>query len=302
MFDDHEVYDEDQWQDVLLQLARIREGEDIAGGSIEFIRQQLIASDDRVRAAAVLTANACIFEPYILDLVIDIAQNDGNDAVRRAAIQSLAAVIQEGVEQDLEDAAGASTYMDDAEEWDEFQTGSLRDQYLQVKNYLFDLLEEDEQPELQEMAVGALADLGYISEIREHIAALFDSPRPQARLVAVRAMGKYPHFWEDELAATIAMDTPAAVLKEAISASYSSQSDDIVRAVEGILNHEDAEVIRYALLTLANLNRTPNLIQILQQFSLHVDTAVQEAARDGIEQLNRINFEEYMRDDLGMDD
>ncbi|MCB0292913.1 MAG: hypothetical protein KDH97_21850, partial [Calditrichaeota bacterium] len=92
-----------------------------------------------------------------------------------------------------------------------------------------------------------------------------------------------------------------ALLKEAISASYSSQSPRLAQAIEGVLDHRDSEVLRYALMTLANLNLSENLGEILQRFSLHENSAIQEAAKDGIELINQKNFQKYMEEDLGMD-
>ena len=289
------------WKAILTRLSQIREEEDYSTANVDFIREHLQSFDDRVRGGAALAASGCLFEPYILDLVIQIAEEDTNLAIRKAAIQSLAAVIHEGVMQGLEDVSGATTALDDAEEWVEIQSGSLQDDYQRVKNLLLGFLELEEDSGIQESALTALADLGFLPEIKEKIAEHIRSNRQSAQLVALHAMGKYPHYWEDELAEFIHPDTPAAVLKEAISASYSSESARLARAIEGVLNHADPEVLRFALLTLANINKSENLMDILQHFSLHDDPQVQEAAREGIEVATKKNFTEYLRDRFGME-
>jgi len=297
-----DFFDESQedWKAILARLSHVRETGDYSAEDVELIRRELHAEDERVRGAAALAAEGCLFEPYILDLIIEIAEDDPNPPIRKAAIQSLNLVIEEGLAQGLEDDSGADTSLDYAEEWDEFQTGGLREDYQRAKGLLFSILEIEDDPEIQGLAVNALSDLGYISEVREKIVDLFQSDNASARRFAVRAMGKYPHFWDSELETIIKLDTPAELLKEAISASYSSNSPDVANAIEAILNHEDPEVLRYALLTLTNINQTKNLLEVLQQFILHEDEAVQKAARDSLEMSTRRNFDRYLKDYFGM--
>ncbi|NIT74702.1 HEAT repeat domain-containing protein [candidate division KSB1 bacterium] len=258
--------------------------------------------DDRIRGGAALAAEGCLFEPYILDLVFEIAENDGNPAIRKAAIQTLSQVIHEGVMQNMEDEIGASTAVDDVEEWEEYQAGDLRDDYLRVRHLLMNLLEDEDDPEMQELALFGLADLGFLPEVREKIADFISSNRKASQLVALKAMGRYPQYWEDHLEAMITPDAPTDILQEAISACYSSDSSRLAKAIEGVLEHSNPEVLRFALLTLANINKSENLADILQQFSLHQDTIVQEAARDGLELINKKNFSDFLRTDLGMED
>lgn len=296
-------YEQDpNWKDALKVLSRIRLEEDYSPANVDFIRQALQSFDDRVRGGAALAAAGCLFEPDVLDAVMILAEEDGNAAIRRAAVQSLGGVIYEGVMQDMEDQLGAGTAMDDAEEWEEFQAGSIKEDYLRVKNFLFNVLEYDEDPGMQETALAALADLGFLIPVQEKIAEFFQSSRQSSRLVALNVMGKYPRYWKDELESLIKPDTPPAILKEAISACYSSNSEKLAKAIEGVLSHSDPEVLRYALLTLANINKTENLAEILQHFSLHENALVQEAARDGIEMASKANFGDYLRDDLGMEE
>lgn len=296
-------YEQDpEWKNALERLSHIRLEEDYSTGNVEFIRQELQSFDDRVRGGAALAAAGCLFEPDILDAVINIAETDGNMAIRKAAIQSLGAVIYEGVMQSLEDEHGAGADMDDADEWLEYQTGNLRDDYLRVKNLLFNLLEYEDDLGMQELALTALSDLGFLTPIQEKIGEFFGSPRQSSKLVALHAMGKYPQYWKNELEELIHPDTPTALLKEAVSASYSSSSARLAKAIEGVLQHSDPEVLRFALLTLANINKTENLADILQHFSLHENARVQEAARDGIEMFTRENFEKYLKGDLGLEE
>jgi HEAT repeat protein len=296
-------YEQDpNWKEVLEILSRIRLEEDYSAANVDFIRQTLQSFDDRVRGGAALAAAGCLFEPDILDVIITIAEEDDNAAIRRAATQSLGGVIYEGVMQNLEDELGSSTAMDDAEEWEEYQIGSLKEDYLRVKNFLLNVLEYDEDPGMQETALSALADLGFLTPVQEKIEEFFNSSRQSSRLVALNAMGKYPRYWKDELESLIKIETPPAILKEAVSACYSSNSERLAKAIEGILSHSDPEVLRYALLTLANINKTETLAEILQHFSLHENALVQEAARDGIALATKTNFGKYLRDDLGMEE
>ncbi|RMG25408.1 MAG: hypothetical protein D6732_22430, partial [Methanobacteriota archaeon] len=265
------------WKDILARLSQIREEEDYSTANVDFIREHLQSFDDRVRGGAALAASGCLFEPYILDQVIQMAEEDVNPAIRKAAIQALGAVIHEGVMEGLEDASGSTTAMDEAEEWEEIQSGSLQEDYQRVKNLLLGFLELDEDVEIQESALSSLADLGFLPEVQEKIREYLHSSRQSAQLVALHAIGRYPQYWEDELFEMIKADTPTALLKEAISACYSSESARLASAIEGVLDHSDPEVLRYALLTLANINKSDNLMEILQKFSLHENPLVQEA-------------------------
>jgi len=296
-------YEQDpDWKNALERLSQIRLDNDYSTDNVDFIRQELQSFDDRVRGGAALAAAGCLFEPDILDAVINIAEYDGNTAIRKAAVQSLGAVIYEGVMQNLEDEQGPGTALDDAEEWEEFQAGGLQDDYLRVKSILFNLLEYEEDSGMQELALNALSDLGFLNEIQEKINEFYNSPRQSARLVALHAMGKYPQYWKEELESLIQPDTPAPLLKEAISACYSSNSARLAKMIESVLSHSDPEVLRYALLTLANINKTENLAEILQKFSTHENSLVQEAARDGIEMFTRENFAKYLKGDIGMEE
>ena len=82
--------------------------------------------------------------------------------------------------------------------------------------------------------------------------------------------------------------------------SFSSESAILAEKITLLLNHEDPEVLRYAILTLGNINKTPNLGDMLQHFSLHNDPSVRAAARDAIDLISDKNFDHYMRDSLGM--
>jgi hypothetical protein len=290
-----------RWEDVVSELSRIRDSGEYTTEDIDFVRQQLHSEDERVRAAACLAASGCLFEPNVLDLIIEIAEYDPVLPIRKAAIRSLGELISIGVEQGLEDVAGADTSMDYAEEWEEYQTGSLRDEYLRVKNLMLGILDVEDDPGLIEVTVAALAELGYIHEVREKISELFHGDSPSGKLVALQAMGKYPHFWEDEIVESIRKDQPVALLKEAVSAGFSSDSQRVSDAIEQILDHEDPEVIRYALLTLSNIDQSPNLMDIFQRFRRHPDPEVQAAAQEGLDRLSRLNLGDFMRDELGFD-
>ncbi len=295
----HLPYEDDtNWQAVLKVISEIRDGNDYSTANVDFIRDHLESRDDRIRGGAVLAAEGCLFEQGILDRVIEVAEQDANPAIRKAALRSLAQVIHEGVHQGLEDDTGASTAMDDAEEWDEIQTGNLQEDYLRVKNLLYGIIEDDGDLALQELALSALADLGFNPYIREKITLFLENGVHTSTLTALAAMGRYPQYWLDELESYIQPVVEVSLLKEAISSAYSSNSTRLSDAIEQVLGHEDPEVLRFALLTLANIGKAENLREILQHFSLHENGVVQEAARDGIELYTRNNFSARFSSDL----
>ena len=266
------------------------------------IRASLSSFDERVRGGAALAAEGCLFEPYILDLLTQIVETDTNDAIRKAAILSLKGIIYTGVLENLETDEGATTQMDEVEEWGEAQAGSLREDYQRVKYLLLELLQDEaEDISVREAALTSLSDAGFLPEIREWIEDFFTSESKSMKIVALQAMGKYPHFWEERLAAVIAPETEKNVLMEAISACYSSQSPLLASRIEKILSHQDPDVLGYSLMTLANMNLTENLAEILQRFSLHSDSRVQEKAKDAIDLLTRRNFGKFLQENLGLE-
>ncbi len=291
------------WREALDRLSAIREQEDYSTENVDFIQTQLRSPDERVRAGAALTAAGCLFERYILDLVIELAESDPNPGVRKAAIQSLGGVIYEGVMQDFEDDSGADTGMEYFEEWDELQSEGLQDDYRRVKNLLFSiLLNELEDQDIREAALLSVSDIGFLQPVREWIADFSESERQSSLLVAIHAMGKYPDFWIERLAQFLSPQNEKPILMEAVSSSYSSRSAELAQHIETLLEKEDPDILEYALLTLANINRTENLGAILQRYTLHPEEKVSKAARQGIEQISGENFRDYMENELGLEE
>ena len=290
-----------EWEEVLNKLAEIREQEDYSQPNVDFILSRLVDEDERIRTAAALTAEGCVFDPEILDLLIDLAGNDSQLAVRKAAVQAFQRLVHESVLQGLEDDTGAGTTLEDAEEWDEIQSGELRENYLRVKNLLFSLLEnEHEHWEIREKALTSLSDLGFLHQLQTWIEKFVDSENQALQVSALKAMGKYPAEWVDELARFIQPTVPKPLLLEAISSGYSSNSVKLAEQIENLLEIDDPEIISYALLTLANINRTPNLGETLQKFALHQDSAVQEAAKEALDIFSRRNFSDFMKDEFDL--
>lgn len=291
------------WKDMLDRISSIRETGDYSPATIDFIRECLQSFDDRVRGGAALAAEGCLFEPYVLDLLITIAEQDSSHAVRKAALQSLEGVIDEGIERGLEDEDITEDFeLQDMGEWSEYQAETLRQDYFRVKNLLVDLLQNSEEDmEIREVALKALSGLGFHRYVREWISEFFASDKKSSRIIAVLAMGKYPQFWEEELAALIIPDTDKILLMEAISACYSSESELLASKIEKVLETADADpdVMVYALYTLANINRTENLGELLQKYSLHSEQRVREAARKAIDLFSQKNFDDFLHNDLG---
>lgn len=297
-------YPEDPlWKEALQKLSEIRERGVYDSQDVEFIREGLKSLDDRIRGGAALTAEGCLFEPYIIDLLLQLVEEDANDAVRKAAVQSLYGLIYEGVMQNLETESGSDTHIDEAEDWTEIQEETLREEYQRVKHVLLQILADTQAPTgVREAALGSLSPLGFLPEIKEFIREFLESGRKSSQAVALHAMGKFPHLWEEEIARFIEPDADKTLLLEAISAAYSSQSARLAARIEAVLRHPDPDVLVYALMSLANINRTENLGAILQKFSLHSHPRVQEAAKDAIELFSRRNMGDYLERELGYED
>jgi len=66
-----------------------------------------------------------------------------------------------------------------------------------------------------------------------------------------------------------------------------------------LLSSNDEDILCYALLTLGNINKTENLGEILQQFSLHPNEKVRKAAREALENFSKKSFNDFLHDKLG---
>jgi len=288
------------WKDVLTKLSEIREKGDYSPANVQFILEHLKSPDDRIRGAAALAAHGCIFEPYILDTLIELIENDSNNAIRKAAIKAMENLIYEGILQNFEDEMGSGPELEFYEEWDEVQTESLREDYLRVKNLFLNIIEDEfEDVELRETALIALSDLGFLEVVREWIKDFIESERVSTQRAALKAMGKFPHYWINEIQRFLDLSKDKTLVLEAISSSYSSNSKVLAQQIEQLLTSNDEDILCYALLTLGNINKTENLGEILQQFSLHPNEKVRKAAREALENFSKKSFNDFLHDKLG---
>jgi HEAT repeat protein len=298
-----EFYQSDDWKEILEKLANIRQQDDYSAANVEYIRKQLQSSDDRVRAGAALAAGGCVWEPYVLDILLDLSENDGLEAIRKASIQSLGEVIYEGVMRNFEDLSGSDTDLDYYEEWDELQDETLQDDYRRVKNMLLSFLQNEfEDQGVRETSLIAISDLGFLESVREAIQDFIESEDTSSNVAALQAMGKYPQFWIDQLAANLKTTYPKPIIMAAISSSYSSDSAVLAGKIEEFLESDDPEILSYTLLTLANINKTENLGPILQQYSLSENEKVRSSARDALKNFSNKNFTEFMERELGFEE
>lgn len=293
----------ENWKEILDRLSRIREKEDFSSGNVEFIRENLQAQDDRIRAAAALTARGCIFEPYVLGLLLDLSENDGVAAIRKASIQSLGDVIHEGVMRNYEDEIGSDTDIEYYEEWDEIQSETLQDDYRHVKELLISILmNEFEDQGVREASLIALSDLGFMEPVQETIREFIDIDHEEAKLAALHAMGKYPHLWIEELSRHLNPELNKPILMEAISSSYSSESEELADKIEKLLALNDPDIISYGLLTLAKINKTENLGATLQHFTHSENKYISESAREALITYTKANFLNYLEDEFGLEE
>ncbi len=294
---------QNNWREILDRLSAIREQADYSSDNVDFVHAQLQSPDERIRGGACLAAEGCLFERYTLDLLIELVENDQNDAVRKAAIQSLGGVIYEGVMREFEDPEGADTDLEFYEEWDELQSESLQEDYRRVKSVLFSILQDEfEGRSVREAALISASDLGFLDAVQEWIYDFMEAEYQSSQLVAIHAMGKYPQFWIDKLAHYLEPAQPKPILMEAISSSYSSESKKLAKQIEKALDKDDSDILEYAILTLANINRSDNIGEILQKFTLHPDEKVKKAAKKGIEHVSKDNFRDYMENELGIEE
>jgi HEAT repeat protein len=291
------------WQEILQRIASIREQEDYSGANIDFIQEQLLSPDDRVRAGAALASSGCVFQPQVLDILCEIAEHDSVDAIRKASLRSLGLVIHEGVLRNFENEVGADTKIEFYEEWDELQIESLHDDYLRIKNLIFSIVQDDfEILSVRESGLLAISDLGFLQQVREWIQDFISTDSESSVVTALQAIGKYPQYWTNQLSEYLSVDQPKQLLLEAISSSYSSNSPEIAEKIEQLLDFEDPDILSYALLTLANINQTEYLAEILRKFSIHQNEVVNQAAQEALLHFTRKNFSDYMENELGYDD
>jgi len=181
-------------------MASIRETGDYSTANIEFIREQLDSDDDRIRGGAALAAEGCIFESQILDILIDMAETDRTSPVRKAVLLSLGQVIREGVKRQYEKETGPDTNIEFYEEWDELQNQTLQEEYFQVKNILYSIIQDDlEELMIREACLNSLSDLGFLPDVQDWVSDFCDYSEESSKIVALKAMGKFPQYWISKL-------------------------------------------------------------------------------------------------------
>jgi hypothetical protein len=293
----------DNWQDILQRMADIRETGDYSTANVEFILKQLDSNDDRIRGGAALAAEGCIFEAHILDILIDMAENDQTSPVRKAVLQSLGQIIQEGVKRQYETETGPDTSIEFYEEWDELQNQVLQDDYLRVKNILFSIIQDDlEDLIIREACLGSLSDLGFLPDVQEWISDYSDYPEDSSKIIALKAMGKYPQYRISKLSEYLNIEQPKLILTESISSSFSSNSKKLASKIESLLSSQDPDILAYSVLTLANIHQTENLGKILQNFNVHENEKVRNAAKEAIIIYSQNSFDDYMVNEIGFEE
>jgi hypothetical protein len=292
-----------KWQDILQRMADIRETGDYSTANVEFIREQLNSNDDRIRGAAALAAEGCIFESQILDILIDMAENDQTTPVRKAVLLSLGQVIQEGMKKQYETETGPDTNIEYFEEWDELQNQTLQEEYFQVKNILYSIIQDDlEDLMIREACLSSLSDLGFLPDVQEWVNDFSDFSEQSSKIIALKAMGKYPQYWISKLAVYLDDKEPKPILMEAISSSFSSNSNKLASKIENLLDSNDPDILAYSILTLANIHSTKNLGEIIQNFANHESDKVRNAAKEAIIIYSQKSFDDYMINEIGFDE
>jgi HEAT repeat protein len=291
------------WQDILQRMADIRETGDYSTANIEFIHEQLSSNDDRIRGGAALAAEGCIFESQILDILIDMAENDRTSPVRKAVLLSLGQVIQEGVKRQYEKETGPDTNIEFYEEWDELQNQALQEEYFQVKNILYSIIQDDlEELMIREACLSSLSDLGFLTEVQDWVNDFSDYSEESSKIVALKAMGKFPQYWISKLAEYLNEKQSKPILMEAISSSFSSNSNKLASKIEKLLHSDDPDILAYSILTLTNIHATENLGEIIQTFTYHENEKVRNAAKEAIVIYSQKSFDDYMINEIGFDE
>jgi hypothetical protein len=236
-------------------------------------------------------------------MLIEMAENDQNSPVRKAALQSLGQVIQEGVRRQYESETGPDTSIEFYEEWDELQNQSLQEDYYRVKNILYSIIQDDlEDLIVREACLSSLSDLGFLPDVQDWVNDFCDSPEESSKITALKAMGKYPQLWIARLSGYLNADQPKPILMEAISSSFASNSKKLASKIEPLLQSQDADVLAYSMLTLANIHQTENLGDILQVFSMNENETVRNAAKEAIVIYSQKSFDDYMTNEIGFEE
>jgi hypothetical protein len=132
--------------------------------------------------------------------------------------------------------------------------------------------------------------------VQDWIADFIDQQKESSKIVALRAMGKYPQYWTSKLADYLDPQQSKDVLMEAISSSYSSNSHQLASRIVDLLHLQDPDILSYAILTLANIHQTENLGAILQKFSVHQNEKVRNAAKEAIILYSQNSLDDYMKE------
>jgi hypothetical protein len=281
--------------EILSQLAQIRDAGVYSEADIEFIETQLDHEDDAVRAAAILVTEGCLYNMMIVDKILEIARNDASLPVRKAAIKMLGTFVTACVLEGFETPTHEDKGLEYQEEFDELLEKGIEEKYEEVKAYLFEELQiRDLSDDLIPDILSALSELAFRPDIREKITQAWQFGDDDYRQKLIPAMERYPESFEDLILDGLVQIKDEKTTLQLLELAQDVPTQRMADMVQTFLDSPHSEIVSRALLTLAQINKTEGLQDILQRFCLHEDEHVQIAARKALDIFSHKNFDDFM--------
>lgn len=282
--------------EILNRLSLIRETEEYTSGDLDFIMEQLESEDDTIRAAAILASQGALYHLPLMEKILEIGREEWSIPVRRAAFRMMGQFITSCVLEGYEELEPYQKGLDYEEEFDELLEHGLEEKYQEVKSFILEFLEsEDMDHELYSDALLAVLDIADSYGIEEKVRDLWNKSGEETRKKLIPFCEVFPYQFQDLIRQGLEQgqdrELTVLLLRSAAGVKEKSMAD----LVQTFLHSPDEEIVSTALITLAELNLTKQLEQLLHEYCLHEKESIQLSARKALDILSRNNFDSYMK-------
>lgn len=282
--------------EILTQLAQIRETGEYTQADIEFIEMHMDNEEDAIRAAAILSTDGCLYDLKIVDKIFEMAHTDPSVPVRKAAIQQLGRFITACVLEGFEDEGIQGKGLEFEDDFKDLLEKGIEEKYQEVKSFLLEkIVTEDPMDEFYPDFLVALAELSGNEVVRQKIEEAWMEGDEGYRKRLFPAIARHPEFFESLILDALESVTDEQFTIQILESASLVKSPQMAKMVETFLHSVNPEIVSQALITLAEINQTEGLNEILQKYCLHDQEDIQLAAKKALDIFSRNNFEDFMK-------
>lgn len=235
------------------------------------IETYLEDEDPEVRAQAV----RCLWEypePYFIDVLIELAENDPTDQVRARALSALGIYIYEG---DMADYGYDFGPYDDVLREDELPEADFE----RVRDYLLGVIRDESRPlDERRRAIEAIS-FHHMPEILDIIEQAYHHPDKSMKISAVFAMGRNGNIrrWEDYILEAL-LSPDAEIEYEAVRAAGECHLESANRQLMRVAEHAEDKNLRIAAIWSIGQIGLEESFMLLDELQFDPDKEIREVA------------------------